>query len=93
MNRVTMNSLAGVNLKNTKIYGSDRRVLYIVSTDVVSDSHTVICKGESTQVVAKVKRHTFVSDTIVFGNKPSMKLSRWLHGAENKWSDLYASCN
>lgn len=82
------------DMKNTRICSVDRQVLYTVATDVLSDSRTVIYRGDSVAGtseghVATVNKRTLFADTIAFGTEPPMKLSNWLHGADGKWSDLY----
>ena len=76
------------DMKNTKICSTDERLLYTVETDKQTNTHTKIYRGESTEVVAELKRKDLRPDRIKFGANNSIKLSEFLRGANGKWSNL-----
>ncbi len=76
------------DMKNTKIYSADDRLLYTVETDKATNTHTIVYREDSQDVVAEVKRKDLRPDKIKFADSPALKLSDWLHGSNNKWSDL-----
>lgn len=76
------------DMKNTRIMSSDDQILYSVDTDKVSNTHTVIRRRDTDEVVAEVKRRDLRPDTIKFGGNQKVKLSGWLSGMNGKWSDL-----
>lgn len=76
------------DMKNTKIYSADGKTLYTVETLGVSDSHTVIYRADTREKVASVNKRDIIPDVISFGDQPSMRLSKWLHGKKGDWSDL-----
>ena len=82
------------NMKNTVIHavspttGDIEQILYKVSTDTRSNTHTIVYRGDTDQVIAELQRKDLRPDTIKFAGKDSEKLSNWLHGRGGKWSDL-----
>lgn len=81
-------SLTRDDMHNTELLSVDGRVLYKVETDAATCSRTAIYREGMHDVVAVIKRMNFGPDKIKFGVKKSIKLSSWLHGAHDKWSDL-----
>jgi len=79
------------DMKNTEIYSADHRLLYTVRTDKNSDSHTMVYRSDSEDVVASIKRRTILSDTISFAHEPSRKLGKWLRAAGGRSSELPAT--
>lgn len=79
------------DMKNTKIASSDERLLYLVSTDKTTNTHTIVRRGDTEEVVAEIKRKQLRPDTIQFGSDKQLKLSEWLNGDSGKWSDLYVN--
>ena len=87
------------DMKNTKILSETEEVLYSVSTDALTNAYTTVYRGDVAAVgaqggsepikVAEIKRKDLREDRIKFeGNSSSVKLSKWLHGSNGKWSDL-----
>ena len=85
------------DMKNTKILSSTEEVLYSVSTDALTNAYTTVYRGDASggeggtgvAKIAEIKRKDLREDRIKFeGNSSSVKLSKWLHGAKGKWSDL-----
>jgi len=79
------------SMRNTTILSSDERLLYSVNSDPHTNAWTRICKGESKEVIAEVKRKDLRPDRIKFGGNPSVKLSSFMKGQNNKWSDFPVS--
>lgn len=84
----TVVSFVRDDMKNTRIMSTDDQVLYSVDTDKTSNTHTVVRRRDTDEVVAEVKRRDLLPDTIKFGKDQKVKLSSWLSGMNGKWSDL-----
>lgn len=80
------------DMKNTKIFSVDERLLYLVETDKETNARTKISRGDSQSTLALIKRKDLRADTIKFEEQPSVKLASWLHGANGKWTDLLVLC-
>ena len=76
------------DMKNTRILSANEQILYSVSTDKTTNTHTVIRRGDTDEVIAEVKRKDLRPDTIQFGKEEKKKLSSWLNGMNGRWSDL-----
>ena len=76
------------DMKNTRILSANEQILYSVSTDKTTNTHTVIRRGDTDEVIAEVKRKDLRPDTIQFGKEEKRKLSSWLNGMNGRWSDL-----
>jgi len=90
------------DMKNTKILSATEEVLYSVTTDALTNAYTTVYRGDATTdgtqggsepvKVAEIKRKDLREDRIKFeGSASSVKLSKWLHGTNGKWSDFPVS--
>ena len=84
----TVISFSRDNMKNTKIFSADGRVLYSVETDILKNTKTAVFRGDTKGIVALIERKQLRADTIRFEQQPSTKLASWLHGSNGKWTDL-----
>jgi len=88
------------DMKSTKILSATEEVLYSVTTDALTNAHTTVFRGDATTTngaeevvkIAEIKRKDLREDRIKFeGSTSSVKLSKWLHGTNGKWSDFPVS--
>ena len=84
----TIISFTRDDMKNTKILSADERLLYRVETDKKTNTHTQVFRGDTTEVVAEVKRKDLRPDTIRCLDKDAIKVNQFLRGSNGKWSDL-----
>ena len=85
------------DMRNTTILAADESVMYTVETEKVTNARTVIYRGArpaageagEREIVVELKRKDLRDDRIKFGGAGrSVKMSKWIHGANGKWSDL-----
>jgi len=90
------------DMKDTKILSATEEVLYSVTTDALTNARTTVYRGDATTSaaqggsepikIAEIKRKDLRVDRIKFeGSTSSVKLSKWLHGTNGKWSDFPVS--
>ncbi len=79
------------DMRNTKIYSSDNRLLYTVESERNTNASTAIYRRDTRELVAEVKRKDLRADRIKFGKNSSIKLNSWLSGSSGKWTDLCVS--
>ncbi len=86
------------DMKNTKILSSTEEVLYSVTTDALTNACTTVYLGDVTTDgaqgapgparIVEIKRKDLREDRIKFEGNTSIKLSKWLHGANGKWTNF-----
>ncbi|KAI5120156.1 hypothetical protein M0805_003643 [Coniferiporia weirii] len=80
------------DMRNTRVFAADERLLYTIETDTQTYAHTSVFRGVSREdVVAEVKRKDLRADKIKFGAEKSGELKAWLHGSSGKWTDFPVS--
>jgi len=89
------------DMKNTKILSSTEEVLYSVTTDALTNARTTVYLGDATTDgaqrgpgparIVEIKRKDLREDRIKFEGNTSIELSKWLHGANGKWTDFPVS--